>query len=91
MLPEEVAKKTLGNTTHYYLSVEAENRQDPRSHCKYHYPGLSYPLDNKKQWYRILYFLKFNLPEEIPAQTFLLELHLKDRGYIPLKRKSKME
>ena len=40
MIPEEVVKKTLGNTTNYYSSVEAKNRQYPMRHYKYGLPGL---------------------------------------------------
>ena len=37
-------QKTLSNTTHYYFSVEANNRQYPRSHNKYSFQLLSYPI-----------------------------------------------
>ena len=30
MLPEELLKKTIGNTTNYYLRVKEDNRQEPR-------------------------------------------------------------
>eukprot|EP00957_Ditylum_brightwellii_P089942 6849473-Ditylum_brightwellii.AAC.1 len=30
MLPEAIMQKTLGNSTNFYLNVEAENREDPR-------------------------------------------------------------
>jgi hypothetical protein len=34
MIPEDLVRKTLENTTHYYLSPEMDNRQDPRNHLK---------------------------------------------------------
>jgi hypothetical protein len=43
MLPEEVVRKTLENSTNFYLNIEAENREDPRKHYKYRFPGLRYP------------------------------------------------
>ena len=47
MIQEEVVNKNIKNTTNYYLSVEAENRQDPRRHCKCCYPGLRYPIQQE--------------------------------------------
>ena len=38
MLPKERLKKTIVNTTHYYLSVDEENGKYPRGHYKYHFP-----------------------------------------------------
>ena len=46
MLMEKLANRPLGNTTHYYLSVETDNRKDPRSNYKYSYLELRYP----RQW-----------------------------------------
>ena len=43
MLPEEVVKKTLENSTHFYLIIEAENQQDPRRHFRYQFLGLRLP------------------------------------------------
>ena len=43
MLPEDVVHKTLNNTTHMYLTVEVENRQDPQKHYKSRFPGLRLP------------------------------------------------
>eukprot|EP00957_Ditylum_brightwellii_P121437 9261458-Ditylum_brightwellii.AAC.1 len=40
MLPEEVVRKTLENSTNFYLNIEAENREDPRNYYKYRFPGL---------------------------------------------------
>eukprot|EP00957_Ditylum_brightwellii_P074132 5633246-Ditylum_brightwellii.AAC.1 len=40
MLPEDVVKKTLANCTNLYFNVEMENRQDPRQHFKYRFPGI---------------------------------------------------
>eukprot|EP00957_Ditylum_brightwellii_P182348 13891678-Ditylum_brightwellii.AAC.1 len=40
MLPEEVVEKILENSTHFYLSIGAENRKDPRRHFRYRFPGL---------------------------------------------------
>eukprot|EP00957_Ditylum_brightwellii_P035163 2665975-Ditylum_brightwellii.AAC.1 len=40
MLSEEIVKKTLENSTNFYMNVEVENRQDPRWHFKYRFPGL---------------------------------------------------
>eukprot|EP00957_Ditylum_brightwellii_P142894 10887857-Ditylum_brightwellii.AAC.1 len=38
MLPEEVIKRTLENSTTFYMNVEVENCQDPRQHFKYRFP-----------------------------------------------------
>jgi hypothetical protein len=40
MLPEEIVRKTLQATTQYYMSTEAETRQDPRRHLKSRTPGI---------------------------------------------------
>eukprot|EP00957_Ditylum_brightwellii_P032253 2443817-Ditylum_brightwellii.AAC.1 len=40
MLPEEVVRKMLENSTNFYLNIKAENREDPRKHYKYRFPGL---------------------------------------------------
>eukprot|EP00957_Ditylum_brightwellii_P063868 4846203-Ditylum_brightwellii.AAC.1 len=40
MLPEAVVEKMLENSTNLYLNIEAENREDPRRHYKYRFPGL---------------------------------------------------
>jgi hypothetical protein len=40
MLPEDVVQKTLLATTQYYMSTEAETRQDPRRHLKSRTPGI---------------------------------------------------
>eukprot|EP00957_Ditylum_brightwellii_P100658 7672164-Ditylum_brightwellii.AAC.1 len=47
MLPEEVVKKTLENSIHFYLSIEAENQQDPRHHFRYRFPGLRLPRQHE--------------------------------------------
>eukprot|EP00957_Ditylum_brightwellii_P160867 12248199-Ditylum_brightwellii.AAC.1 len=43
MLPEEVVMKMLENPTNFYLNIEAENREDPKKHYKFCFPGLRYP------------------------------------------------
>eukprot|EP00957_Ditylum_brightwellii_P052210 3958960-Ditylum_brightwellii.AAC.1 len=43
MLPDQAVKKTLENSTCFYLNIDAENRQDPRRHYKYRFPGICYP------------------------------------------------
>eukprot|EP00957_Ditylum_brightwellii_P019496 1470882-Ditylum_brightwellii.AAC.1 len=43
MLPEEVVEQTLQCNTCFYLNAEAENRQDPRKHYMYRFPGIRYP------------------------------------------------
>eukprot|EP00957_Ditylum_brightwellii_P140635 10713595-Ditylum_brightwellii.AAC.1 len=43
MLPDKVVEKTLENSTCYYLNIESENRQDPRRHYKYQFPGICLP------------------------------------------------
>jgi hypothetical protein len=40
MLPEDIVRKTLLATTQYYMSTEAETRQDPRRHLKSRTPGI---------------------------------------------------
>jgi hypothetical protein len=40
MLPEDIVQKTLPATTQYYMSTEAETRQDPRRHLKSRTPGI---------------------------------------------------
>eukprot|EP00957_Ditylum_brightwellii_P012773 965662-Ditylum_brightwellii.AAC.1 len=47
MLPEEVVEKTLENSTHFYLSIEAENCQDPRRHFRCRFPGLRLPRQHE--------------------------------------------
>eukprot|EP00957_Ditylum_brightwellii_P043020 3259076-Ditylum_brightwellii.AAC.2 len=47
MLPDEVVEKTLENSTHFYLSIKTENRQDPRQHFCYRFPGLRLPRQHK--------------------------------------------
>ncbi|MGH7954571.1 MAG: hypothetical protein ACREOZ_01270, partial [Gloeomargaritales cyanobacterium] len=47
MLPEDVVKKTLENTTQFCMSVECENRDDPRRHIMTRTPGLRLPRQNK--------------------------------------------
>ena len=46
-LPEDVIHKTLENTTHMYLQVKAERRQDPQKHYKSRFPGLRLPRQNE--------------------------------------------
>eukprot|EP00957_Ditylum_brightwellii_P019850 1497934-Ditylum_brightwellii.AAC.1 len=43
MLPDAVVEKTLDNSTNLYLNIKAKNREEPRKHYKYHFPGLQYP------------------------------------------------
>ena len=43
MPPEEILQQTLNNTTHFYLSVEEENQQDPSRHNIFRFSGLRYP------------------------------------------------
>eukprot|EP00957_Ditylum_brightwellii_P023218 1752261-Ditylum_brightwellii.AAC.1 len=33
----------LENSTNFYLNIEDKNREDPRKHYKYRFPGLRYP------------------------------------------------
>ncbi|MGH3053473.1 MAG: hypothetical protein ACRDL7_00670, partial [Gaiellaceae bacterium] len=47
MLPEDVIRRTLENTTQFYLSLEAENRDDPKGHVKSRMPGLRWPRQNE--------------------------------------------
>eukprot|EP00957_Ditylum_brightwellii_P200630 15294270-Ditylum_brightwellii.AAC.2 len=42
MLPEEVVKKTLENSTNFYSNVEAEKHQDPRQYFKWQFPISRY-------------------------------------------------
>eukprot|EP00957_Ditylum_brightwellii_P006329 480075-Ditylum_brightwellii.AAC.1 len=43
MLPDQVVEKILENSTCYYLNIETEDRQDPRRHYKYWFPGIRLP------------------------------------------------
>ena len=43
MLSEEIVQQNLNNTTHFYLSVEEENKQDTRRNYIYICHGLIYP------------------------------------------------
>ena len=43
MLPEDIVQQNLNNTTHFYLSVEEENKQDTRRHYIYICHVLIYP------------------------------------------------
>ena len=45
MLPNEATMKNFYNTTHYYLSVEEQNSQDPRKNYKYNFLWFSYYLE----------------------------------------------
>ncbi|MGH7955023.1 MAG: reverse transcriptase domain-containing protein [Gloeomargaritales cyanobacterium] len=47
LLPEDVVNKTLENTTQFYLSVEGENREEPRRHLQSRAPGLRLPRQNE--------------------------------------------
>jgi hypothetical protein len=47
LVPDEVIKKTLAATTQYYLTTEAETRQDPRRHLKSRLPGLRLPRQHE--------------------------------------------
>jgi hypothetical protein len=47
MLPEDVVRKTLDNTTHFYLNPSIENRQDPRREILSHRPGLRWNRRNE--------------------------------------------
>ena len=47
MLPEDVVRKTLKNTTHFYLNPSIENRQDPRREILSHRPGLRWKRRNE--------------------------------------------
>ena len=40
MIPEDVVRKTLANTTHFYLNPAIDTRQDPRRELLSHRPGL---------------------------------------------------
>ena len=48
MLPEDVVKKTLQNTTQYYLNVDCEDRVEARDHYKSRFPALRLPRLNEK-------------------------------------------
>ena len=48
MLPEDVIKKTLEATTNFYLSIEGENRMDPRRHFQSRFPGLRIQRQNEE-------------------------------------------
>ena len=48
MLPEEVVKKTLQNTTQFCLNVECEDREEGRGHCRSRFPALRLPRQNEK-------------------------------------------
>ena len=43
LLPEQVVVKTLAKTTQFYMTTEAEERQNPRDHKKHRTPGLQFP------------------------------------------------
>eukprot|EP00957_Ditylum_brightwellii_P086439 6576534-Ditylum_brightwellii.AAC.1 len=43
VLLDQVVEKTLENSTWFYLNVKLENRQDPRRHYKYWFPGICHP------------------------------------------------
>eukprot|EP00957_Ditylum_brightwellii_P162836 12399933-Ditylum_brightwellii.AAC.1 len=43
MLPNQVVKKTLKNSTCFYLNIDAENRQDPMRQYKYHFLQICNP------------------------------------------------
>jgi hypothetical protein len=47
MLPEDVVRKTLQNTTQFYLNPSIENRQDPRREILSHRPGLRWKRRNE--------------------------------------------
>eukprot|EP00980_Cylindrotheca_fusiformis_P010182 scaffold2267_cov92-Cylindrotheca_fusiformis.AAC.1 len=47
MLPADVVNKTLKSTTHFYLTPEMENRQDPRRELMSHRPGLRWKRRNE--------------------------------------------
>jgi hypothetical protein len=47
MLPEDVIRNTLPATTHFYMSTEAETRQDPRRHSKSRTPGIHSQRQNE--------------------------------------------
>eukprot|EP00957_Ditylum_brightwellii_P188860 14376047-Ditylum_brightwellii.AAC.1 len=53
ILPEEVVRKTFENSTNFYLNIEAENKEDPRKHYKYHFPGLRYPRQKETGQHQI--------------------------------------
>ena len=41
MTPEDIVKQTFKNTTQFYVSLESEDRMDPRRHIKSRASGLS--------------------------------------------------
>src|SRR5687767_11231845 len=43
LVPAKAIKKTLEATAQYFLTTEAETRQDPRRHLKSRLPGLQLP------------------------------------------------
>ena len=45
MLPEDIVQQNLNNTTHFYLSVEEENKQDTSRHYIYIYIMDLYTLE----------------------------------------------
>ncbi len=44
--PEDVVTKTLENTTQFYMSIEGENRENPRRHFTSRARGLRYQRQN---------------------------------------------
>ena len=47
MLPDDIIKKTIENTTQFYMKVECENRQNPRHHYKSRFPALRLKRQNE--------------------------------------------
>ena len=47
MLPDDIIKKTIENTTQFYMNVECENRQNPRHHYKSRFPALRLKRQNE--------------------------------------------
>ena len=89
MLPEDIVQQTLNNTTHFYLSVEGENRKDLRRHYRYRFPGLRYPRQREKVVSNT-FFLYLNHHMLILVHNYLWELYQKSGVYTPWVRKVKM-
>ena len=48
MLPEEIIRHTLQNTTQYYSEIEDENRDIPQRHFRKRFKGFQYRRQNEK-------------------------------------------
>ena len=74
MPPQEIVKKTLNNTTPFYLSVEEENFQKPRKHYRFIFTGLRYHRQRETVSQNI-FFLHLNHHVVILVQNYSWGLH----------------